>query len=206
MWNRIFDMNNPVMRALGAICDLLVLNVLTVLCCLPVVTVGAALTALDDVMLRLVRQEEDSIVRGYFRALRSNLKKGILLGLIFLFAAVVFYVDYLAAAAYAPPLRAAVIAGALIVGAIALYAFALQARYENPLLTTLKNAASLSVACFPRTLVMLVFTLGFWLACLHFVQIALPVLLMFGLSLPAYVCALLFSGIFNKLEQKEEDR
>ena len=45
MWNRIFDMENPLMRTLGAICDLLVLNLLTLLCSLPVVTAGAAITA-----------------------------------------------------------------------------------------------------------------------------------------------------------------
>lgn len=208
MWNRIFDMENPVMRALGAVCDLLVLNLLTILCSLPVVTVGAALTALDDVTLRIVRREDDGVVKGYFRAFRANLKKGVALGLIFLLAAVVLYVDYSLAAALAPVLRVAVVAAALIVGAVALYAFALLARYENTLLQTLKNAATLSVAFFPRTLGLLVFTVALWLLCLYFFQIALPVLLMFGLSLPAYIGALLFSGVFQTIENdnKEEDQ
>jgi len=204
MWNRIFDMENPVMRALGAICDLLVLNLLTILCSLPIVTIGAALTALDDVLLRIVRNEEAHIMRGYFRSFRANLKQGSALGSIFLLAAAVFYVDYLVAATLAPVLRIAVVAAALIVGAIALYAFALQARYENPILTTLKNAASLSVAYFPRTLGLLVFTVGLWLVCLNFFQIALPVLLMFGLSLPAYIGALLFDGVFKTLEHEND--
>lgn len=208
MWNRIFDMENPVMRALGAVCDLLVLNLLTILCSLPVVTVGAALTALDDVTLRIVRREDDGVVKGYFRAFRANLKKGVALGLIFLLAAVVLYVDYSIAAALAPVLRVAVVAAALIVGAVALYAFALLARYENTLLQTLKNAATLSVAFFPRTLGLLVFTVALWLLCLYFFQIALPVLLMFGLSLPAYIGALLFNGVFQTIENdnKEEDQ
>ena len=101
-------------------------------------------------------------------------------------------------------LRIAVVAAALIVGAIALYAFALQARYENPILTTLKNAASLSVAYFPRTLGLLVFPVGLWLVCLNYFQIALPVLLMFGLSLPAYIGALLFDGVFKTLEHEND--
>ena len=208
MWNRIFDMENPVMRALGAICDLLVLNLLTMLCSLPVVTAGAALTALDDVTLRIVRREEGGVVKDYFRAFRSNLKKGAALGLLFLLAAAVFYIDYLVAAALAPMLRVAVIAAALIVGAVALYAFALLARYENTLIQTLKNAASLSVAYFPRTLGLLVFTVALWLVCLHFFQIALPILLMFGLSLPAYIGEMLFDGVFQNLENenKEEDQ
>lgn len=207
MFNRIFDMENPVMRALGAICDLLVLNLLTVLCALPVVTAGAALTALDDMMLRMVRREDGHVVKGYFHAFRANLKKGVILGLVFLLAAAVLYMDYLIVSALSPALRVAVAAAALVVSAIALYAFALLARYENTLVQTLKNAAILSIVYFPRTLGLLVFTLALWLACLTFFQIALPVLMMFGLSLPAYIAALLFDGIFQKLENetKEEE-
>lgn len=204
MLNRIFDMNNPVMRALGAICDLLVLNLLTVLCSLPVVTAGAALAALYDVLLRIVRGEDAGVVLPYFRALRSNLKQGVLLGLIFELAAVVLYVDYRVAERL-PMLRVPVVAAAMIVGAVALYAFALQARYVNPVRVTLKNAASLSIAYFPRTLGLLVFTVGLWLVCLRFFTVALPVLLMFGLSLPAYIGALLFQDIFNTLESENEE-
>ena len=206
MWNRIFDMENPVMRALGAICDLLVLNLLTILCGIPVLTAGAALTALSDVTLRIVRREENGIVRGFFRAFRSNLKQGVPLGLIFLAAGAVFYVDYLVAAAFSPPLRVAVVAAALIVGAIALYAFSLLARFENTVWQTLKNAASLSIAFFPRTLAMLVVTVGLWLVCLRFFQIALPVLMMFGLSLPAYINALLLDGVFRSLEPDSDNK
>ena len=206
MLNRIFDMDNPLMRALGAICDLLVLNLLTALCALPVVTLGASFAALYDVLLRIVRREDSGVVKGFFRALRGNLKAGVPMGLLFLLAGAVLFVDYNLAAALAPMLRVAVVSAALIVGAVAPYAFALLARYENTLAQTLKNAATLSVAYFPRTLGLLVFTVALWLLCLQFFTIALPVLLMFGLSLPAYIGALLFDPVFQKLENKEEDQ
>ena len=206
MFRRIFDMENPLMWALGAICDLLVLNLLTALCCLPVVTAGAAFTALCGQSLRYIRDESAGIIRPYFRSFRDNLKKGTLLGLIFLAAFTVFFVDFQLAAAVFPPLRIAVAAAALIVGAIALYAFFLQARYENTILQTLKNAASLSVAFFPRTLGMLLFTVGLWVVCLNFFQYALPVLMMFGLSLPAYICALLLDGVFQKIEPENDNK
>lgn len=84
--------------------------------------------------------------------------------------------------------------------AIGMYAFALLSRYENTVWGTLKNAVSLAIAFFPRTLGMVVFTLAFWLLALHFYQIGAPVLLLFGLSLPCYVGALLLKGVFEKLE------
>ncbi|MBR1496196.1 MAG: YesL family protein [Oscillospiraceae bacterium] len=201
MLKRIFDAENPLMQALSVACDLLLLNCFTILCCLPVVTAGAALTALSDVAMHIVRQEGAGVFRMYFRSFRANLKQGILVGLMFLGAAALIAVDYLAAAAYAPPLRAGVAAVALLVLAIAFYAFALLARYENSIRATLANAASLAVAFFPRTLGIVAFALAMWLLCLHFLRYAMPVLLMFGLSLPVYVAALLLNDVMKKLEK-----
>ena len=87
MLKRIFDAENPLMQALSVACDLLLLNCFTILCCLPVVTAGAALTALSDVAMHIVRQEGPGVFRMYFRSFRANLKQGILMGLMFLGAA-----------------------------------------------------------------------------------------------------------------------
>ena len=201
---KIFDENNPLMRALSIAADLLFLNLLTLLCSLPVVTAGAALSALCDSVQHIVRDEQSYLVKAYFRSFRSNLLKGSLLGLIFLGAAALVYLDWLAAAAYAPALRFSAAAVGVVVLAVALYAFALQARYENTIGATLKNAATLMVAYFPRTAGMVVCTLAIWLIALHFLRYALPLLLMFGISLPCYVCALLYQEIFEKMEKTDK--
>ena len=56
-----FDMDNPVMRTLSMLADVIVLNLLTLLCSLPIVTAGAAITALNDACIRLVRLEDGEI-------------------------------------------------------------------------------------------------------------------------------------------------
>ena len=196
-----FDMDNPVMRTLSMLADLIILNLLTILCCLPVVTGGAAFTALAGASLRLIRQEDDSVLRDFFRDFKANFKKGTLLGLLFLLAAGILALDYLAALAYVPQLRAVIIAFALMLLSVAFYAFALNARYENTLWDTIKNAAKLAVAFFPRTLVMLVSALALWLACFHWFNFGSLILLLVGFSLPAYICALLLDGVFQKIEK-----
>ena len=201
MLRAFFDENNPVMRALAGAADLMVWNLLTLLCALPVVTAGAAYTALCDVCRRMVREEEPS-VRDYFRALRANLRDGSLLGLGFLAAALVLYVDGQLAAAALPPLRVAVAAAGVVVLAVALYAFPLRARYDRSLWGTLKNAALLAAGFFPRTAAMTVLTIGFWLAVASFWRLLLPLVPLFGLSLPCYVCALLLDGVLDRLEGK----
>lgn len=197
---QIFDMDNPLMRTLSMVADLLILNVLTMVCSLAVVTAGPALTALYDRALAMARQEDTYIIKPFFRAFKLNLKKGMLLGLLFLVLAALLYFDYYAAEVYVPLLRPAIAGIAVLVLAVLEYAFALLARYENTLGGTLKNAVSLAIIYFPRTLAMVVFTLALWLLCVQYMSWGSLVLLICGVSLPAFVNALLLNGVFAKLE------
>ena len=200
----LVDMENPVLRALSTTADLIVLNLLTVLCCLPVVTVGAALTALNTAAIKIVRGEESAPVKDYFRAFRVNFKKGTVLGLIFLLIFAVLIVDYLAAGNAVSILRPVITAIALLVLMLGQYAFAMLARYENTLQGTLKNALLLSIGYFPRTLAMAVLAAALWLLAIQFLRYGAPILFLFGFSLPCYVTILLMQGIFAKLENSEQ--
>lgn len=200
----LFDMENPVMRALSTTADLIMLNLLTILCCLPVVTVGAALTALNTAAIKIVRGEESAPVKDYFRAFRVNFKKGTILGLVFLLVFAVLIVDYLAAGNAVSILRPVIAAIALLVLMLGQYAFAMLARYENTLRGTLKNALLLSIGYFPRTLGMAVFAAALWLLAIQFLRYGAPILFLFGFSLPCYVTILLMQGIFAKLENSEQ--
>ena len=200
---KIFDLENPLMQGLSTMADMLVLNLLALLCSLPLVTMGAAMTAMNDMVIHIVRQEERSLVRGFFRSFRQNLKSGIVFGLLLILATALLWFDYLCALTYAPPLRYGIAALAVLVLAVSLYVFALLARYENTLAKTIRNAAALSVAYFPQTLGMVLFTAALWLICIHFWRYGTPVLIMFGFSLPCYV--ILMKKMFAQLEEKHDD-
>lgn len=199
---RFFDMESPLMEALSTAADLLILNLLTLMLSLPIFTMGAALTAMNDIVIRIVRGEEGYIVKPFFRAFAANLKKGTLLGLLLMAAAGLLYLNYLAALVTLPGFRVVSIAIAVIVLAFAFYAFALMARYENTLRATLKNAAVLAVGYFPRTLFMVVCAIGLWLVCIHFYRVGVPLLMLFGLSLPCYVNCLLLKDVFHRLDSE----
>ena len=203
MLKKLFDLDNPVMQALSTAADLLVLNMLTLLCCLPVVTAGAAWTALHDVVHKIVLHEETYPSRMYFQSFRANLKKGIPLGLIFLVAALVIVMNFFAASVTLPPFRFLSAALGLLLLAVGNYAFALTARFENSLGETLKNAARLAVGFFPRTLGMVVFEMAVYIGCIHFYTFGIPVLFLFGFSVPCYVCALLYGSVFKQLEEND---
>ncbi|WP_152364993.1 DUF624 domain-containing protein [Microlunatus speluncae] len=77
----IFKENSPAMRFLSKFADLMVLNLLFVATSLPLVTLGASLTALNATAISLVTDRYDSVATTYLAAFRSNFRQGTLLGL-----------------------------------------------------------------------------------------------------------------------------
>ena len=199
----LFDADKPLMRGLSAIADLLILNLLTILCSIPVITAGPAIIALFTTVIRMVRNEDGSLVRDYFRAFSANLKLGILFWIFLLICMGLLYFDYLAAQAYAPVMSPVIAAMGVLVLAVSFYIFGLLARYADTLKVTIKKAIFLAVGYFPRTLAMTAFFMAFWVLSIRYIQFGAPILLMFGLSLPCYVCAILMNGIFTQLENKK---
>lgn len=201
--NWLFDMDKPLMRGLSVIADLILLNLLTLLCALPVITAGASFCAAFSVALRNVRNEDGIIVKDFFGAFRGNFRKATILWLMSLLAVVLLAADWIAAKLFVPVLIPAIGAMAVMLLVLGLYAFALLARYENTIWATLTNAAALAVGYFPRTLGMVAFCLAFWALCVRFLVQAMPILFLFGFSLPCYVCGLLMNDIFYKLENNK---
>lgn len=69
-----FSYNSPVIQFLAKVWDLIVLNILTVILSIPVVTIGAAHAALHESVDKLLT-EEGTLLKNYFRAFKSNFKQ-----------------------------------------------------------------------------------------------------------------------------------
>ena len=72
--NGLFSINSPLWRFMDKALRLIWLNLLWFLCCLPVVTIGAATTALYSVTLKYARDEEGYLTRSFFQAFRQNFR------------------------------------------------------------------------------------------------------------------------------------
>ena len=72
---RFFNLDSPVMVALTKMADLIIVNLLAFFCCLPIITVGASMTALHYVVLKIVRDEECYIVKSFFKSFKENFKQ-----------------------------------------------------------------------------------------------------------------------------------
>ena len=86
--------DSGIMRVLSKICDIVCLNVLWLVCSLPIITIGASTTALYTVMLKLVKNEEGYIFKGFLHAFKLNFKQSTIIWLILLLCGGVCFVDY----------------------------------------------------------------------------------------------------------------
>ena len=91
--DKFFDSGNPVMRFLTRLVDLAILNIMTVVFSLPIITFGASLTAMNFVLLHLYRKDETYVTRMFKKSFRDNLKQGIPEGMIALATAIIASVD-----------------------------------------------------------------------------------------------------------------
>ena len=204
--DKFFDSGNPVMRFLSRLVDLAILNIMTVIYAIPVVTAGAALTAMNYVLLHLYRRDETYVTRMFRKSFRDNLKQGIPLGLIVLFTAVITATDLWAMHASGSRMMTlmmiiiTVIAGFLFVTFV--YMFALQSRYENTIKGTIVNAFRLALANLPRTVVMMIIWIIWILVMVYLHRAALLAFLLYGFSLPGYLCTMLYEPVFVRLEEE----
>lgn len=204
---RIFDMDSPVMRFLGRLADLMILNLVTLLCCLPVVTIGASLTAMHYVLLKMVRNEESYIVRSFFKSFKENFKQATVIWLIILLFLVIFGADIMiinySGMEFPSALKIILFALAMIGYMVMCYVFPVLCRFENTVIKTIKNALFMAILSFPKTVVMMVLYISPYI-CLYFFTMAVPLVILFGISAPAYLSAMLYSGTFKKFEPEEE--
>ena len=203
---KFFNMDSPMVRFMTKLADLMLVNVLFLITCVPVVTIGAGWTALYFVVMKLFRGEEGGIFRDYFRSFRQNFRQATILWLGVLALAALVLVDLrLITLMEASPAAAAVHTALLVLGAAVIlvlqYLFPSLARFENPLGTTIKNAALMAVCHLPQSIVMAVFSGGLVYVTLlngYTLSIGILVWMFLGFSLAAFCNSSILLKIFDR--------
>ena len=167
--NKIFRSDNPFWMGMGSIFDIFVLNLLWLLCCLPIVTIGPSTTALFYAMMSLVRGEGGYVSHDFFHSFRQNLKQGIFLGLPLTAVGAFLMLDislcYHAGTGIYTFFMVFFAVLFLFWLFVALYAFPLLAKFEKKNKEIVIWAFVLSIRNLGRTLLMIiVLALGLW-AC-----------------------------------------
>lgn len=188
-------------HALSFAGDIIILNLLFLVCSIPLFTIGASATAAYAGLCRTFQKKETGMVfRAFFSDFRAAFKQATGAWLLQLVVFVILAGDLWFALVYSEPRNTFFLVFAIVIGAIMLLAslwlYPLLARFRNRFGAQIKNAFLLAFAQFPRTLLALLvwaLVLGipvliydlyvyfgwFWLLC--------------GFSLPMYVTVKVFS-------------
>lgn len=206
----LLDYDGSVMKFLGRISDMVILNVLFIICCIPIITIGASYTALYTVTLKMAKNEESYIAKSFFKAFKENFKLSTIIWVIMAAAGILLYMDYILIPGLPDGVSSVfqilIYILALFYAIVFLYLFPYIARFENSLKNTFKNAVLIGIASLPYTLLMLlifaafiVFTLFVSLGIVGFFWI------MIGFSLQAYILSIFFRKVFYKFEPHEDE-
>ena len=199
---RLFSYDSKFSQIMLKLCYGCYLNLLWLVCSLPVFTAGAATAALYDVTLRLAREEEPPLTTRFFKAFLENFRQAttvwlILLGIGALLGAdgYILYHLYKSTAGMVSVIctlgLALIIVAAIAYVIVLLYVFPLVASVKNTNFAMLKNALLIGIHYLFCTI--LVFAIHF--AMFFAVVAVFTPLIVFGEGL----CALLSSYLLGKV-------
>lgn len=200
----IFSVDGGVARFLTRLGNLFALNLLTIVCSIPIFTIGAAMTALYTVTLKLTRGEEGNLAAGYFQAFRDNFKQTTLVWLVgggvILFMSFDIWLLRLVEGTFGQVYRMILFVLILFFVMIMVYTFALLARFENTIKNTIKNALVLSLGNpLPAVLIIFLTSLPILVLMLSYRFVIVDILI--GASGPAYLASNYFASIFKRYEE-----
>ena len=160
--HNILNPEGPFMSFITKITYSAYLNLLWLVCCLPIVTIGASTTALFYVTLKVARNEEGSLTKAFFHSFKENFRQGTIIWLILLTVGIVLGVDgYIFyhmrfENAFWTVATAVFLIAAAAYAIILMYIFPLLARFDNTIRTMFKNAIMLGMRFLLCTVVMAV--------------------------------------------------
>ena len=209
---KLFRIDSPFSQAMSELFDLITLNILFILTCVPVFTIGAALSALHSIGLKQAAGEEPPVVKTYFQEFRKNLKQATIAWIPLLLLGIFLLADYFLAAnggSGGKGMQYAFGVMLLLYLCETHYIFPLIARYENTVWKSVKNAMLIAIRFFSKTLALLALSvvppvLAICGSTKLFViwQVAMLVI---GFSLTTILQDRILNKIFSALEMQMEE-
>lgn len=216
---KLAKIGGKVVSGLTKLANLMLLNVMFIITSLPIVTIGASLSAMYTVTFKMVKDGETQIIKSYFKAFGKNFLQATAMWLLTLLALAVMAGDWYFAAYY--PYDDVLlkkfffifaIVGTIVILAVTVFLFPLQARYKNTLGVHIKNAFLVALGSLPITLaVLLIWGVVIALCVYNYVVLVFYlgfVWLLFGIAAIFYLTSILMRKSLDKLDgtaQREEE-
>ncbi len=170
-------------RALNRLTELVLLNFVFILTCIPIFTIGAAITALYSITLKMARNEEGYIIQGFFKDFKNNFKQATAFWLIELILFFQLRVLFVAAAVNGGRMIQIYTVITWTLGILYslyfLFVFPLTATFQNTFFKIARNGFVMIVSHFP------------WVLASYLIM-ALPLAVSFGISTRILKFSMLF--------------
>lgn len=198
---RLFSADGAVMHFLTRISDLCIISFLWLLCCLPLITIGASTTAAYYAMVKVVRKEKGTLMQEFFKSFRQNLKDSMIINAIYLVITGILifniYSMYQRIANiennFAFQMLFIYIALLLLMILIGIYTYPVLSRFQMNRFTLIKFSILIMFRHFPTSLLLLAVFL------VSFVAI---VVCPFGVIFVPGVCLYIYSSMMEKVLRK----
>jgi len=182
----LFNMDNAFFRFMGKLFDVVALNIVFIIVCIPLVTIGPAISALYYASVKSIRRDRSYPIKEFFKAFKRDFRQSFIVGLILVLAAVIIYVDIRFVVDYIKndftAMRYVYLVIGLVISFISVYIFPLISRF------------SLKISG--------LFRLSFYLAIRHLLTTVVSIILLFGGFVLVYISAglaLLFVPVLANL-------
>lgn len=205
--------DTPAATMLRLMADLMIVNIIAVICSFGVITMGASLSAMYAVLFQRERDDGTvAVISTFFKAFVKNFPMATLLELIVVLVVGVAAGDFWFAMNAEQPIRTLYVAVGTIIALLALIlfimAFPQQSIYRNTLFNYLKNSLVLAMCAPGQTLL----ALAAWIVPWYFAITVQEVLTSFGviymvwgLALPAWCTVKLLKKVFDRTKQEDDE-
>lgn len=197
----LFRLDGPFYKGLCYVTDFVLIVFLWLVCCIPVITIGASTTALYSTGMRLHEERERYIVREFFQAFRNNFKQGtgvfVIQSLVGVILALDLYFWWVMDMSIRGIMLAITIIMLLCYLVVSLYLYPLIAKFKNSLIAQIKNAFLFPILYLPYTIVMVGFT-GLLIYMYASGSFGTSVFIFLGIPLLLFLYSKIFSMIFTK--------
>ena len=192
-------------KVLNRIADLVGLNLLAILFCIPIITIGASITAVYGCIFRIQEKREGYLTKDFWKLFKECFRSSTIIYLVGVAVVAMLYLDYqiFAKDSRQDIFHVLVVAGGILVAEIFTYAFPMESYFENSLKATVKNALLLGISNIPYTLLMLgINVFPFFLVAR--IPVTFGIWFLIGISGVAWINSFFLKKIFSKVRIRKD--
>lgn len=201
-----FRIDGGLMGFLSKVSDICIIGILWILCCLPVITIGASTTAAYYTMVKVVRRQIGTLHKEFFKAFKHNFKDSAVINLIYLllsgmlaFNIYTMYHNLEVSDAYMPfQMFFLYLTLFFMVIAAGLYTYPVLSRFEIEKMKLVKFSIMIMFRHFPTTLILL----AMWVMAMAGL-LYLPAGVVFLPGIYLYLCSFFMEKILRKYMSEE---